>query len=80
MNVISPRLRRAALLGALLLPVSQPADSLAAAGGVSSAGSQLSPPGHSEPGSSGAPTASAGRCRQMLFRLRRSNRAGAGDC
>jgi hypothetical protein len=69
MNVISPRLRRAALLGVLLLPASLPAGGLAAVGGASGG---YGPPGPSAGrGHDGAPRP-VGRGRRLVLQVRGS--------
>jgi hypothetical protein len=75
MNLICPQLRRAALLGALLLPVSFPAVSPAAVGGGDGGG----PPGasaHYKSGSAGGPYGAPGHNRQIVFQFRRLSSSG----
>ena len=70
MNVLSPQLRAAAVLGALLLPASLPPDSRAAVRSPVGAASQPAPSVRPRPGPTTALHTAGSHGRQVLFRLR----------
>jgi hypothetical protein len=75
MSAISPQLRRAALLGALLLTAGLTAGSVAAVAVPTGGGSQPASLVRPGPGPTGAPNTVASRGRQLLYRLQGSTRA-----